>query len=50
MEADKGIMPKMELFPRLAAVARFVMRNTTMLPAEANESLSTHIRQAEAQE
>lgn len=51
MEADKNPMPTMELFPRLASVGRFVLRTLTPFPAEADVSLSTHIRQpAEAQE
>lgn len=52
MEADKNPMPAVELFPRLAAVGRFVVRHLSIYPDGTNLALSTHIRdtQAEAQE
>lgn len=52
MEADKNPIPQMELFPRLAAVGRFIVRNLSIYPEGTDLSLSTHIRdhQAEAQE
>ena len=49
METDKNPMPQMELFPRLAAVGRFIVRNLSIYPEGTDLSLSTHIREPQAE-
>ena len=47
---EKSIMPEIELFPKISAVGRFVMRAVTFLPTQVETCLSEHIRQPEQTE
>lgn len=48
MEVNKNPFPQLELFPRLAAVGRFVGNLLTPLPTEAPDFMSEHYRGAAA--
>jgi hypothetical protein len=44
MEQDKNPFPKIDLFPRLTAIARGVGRMVSFLPTEAPDFMSDHYR------
>jgi hypothetical protein len=48
MDADPSMMPRMDLFPRIARAAHFARRLVHMLPESAPDYLSSHYRAPEA--